>query len=104
MGYWTIEEVADALGMTVAQVYESRRRKEYPGNLGKPRGRRLMFNADLVQAGPTEPESTTDPLEAILWTVTGIEEKLARLIQLLTPLVSPTYTIGSPTTYTEEEE
>lgn len=82
MSYWTIEEVADALGMTVAQVYETRRRKEYPGNLGKLRGRRLMFDADLVQAGPQVPESTEDVSEAILWTLQGIEGKLGELLKL----------------------
>ena len=31
-----------------------------------------MFDADLVQAGPQEPETTEDPLEAILWALSGI--------------------------------
>lgn len=89
MAFWTIEEVADHTGMTVAQVRESRRRKEWPGNLGRMRGRRLVFNADLVQAGPTTPQTTNDPLEAILWTLQGIEKKVAEgLLQLHKDLVA----------------
>ena len=111
MAFWTIEEVAEQTGMTVAQVRESRRRKEWPGNLGRMRGRRLMFDADLVAAGPTVAESTNDPLEAILWTTQGIE---AKLVDILSELRGsrPTYFTAElleaiATTYTttgDEEE
>lgn len=79
MGFWTIEEVADNLDLTVTQVRESRRKGEYPGNLGRLRGRRLMFDADLVAAGPTVAQTTNDPQEAILWTLQGIESKVAQI-------------------------
>jgi hypothetical protein len=77
--FWTIEEVADHLALTVTQVRESRRKGEYPGNLGRLRGRRLMFDADLVQAGPTVAQTTGEPLEAILWTLQGIESKVGEI-------------------------
>jgi len=76
MSYWTIEDVADFLEITVGQVYESRRRKEYPGILGRQRGRRLMFPQDLVEAGPQQPETTDDTATAILWAVQGIKDTL----------------------------
>ena len=74
--FWTIEEVAEFLEITVGQVRESRRRKEYPGVLGRQRGRRLLFPRDLVEAGPQEPEVTEDPTTAILWALGGIHETL----------------------------
>ena len=80
MAYWTIEEVADFLDITVAQVYESRRRKEYPGALGKMQGRRLRFNSEKVEAGPESAESTEDVQTAILWTLQGIEAKLGKIL------------------------
>ena len=69
----TTEEVAEALGMTVKEVYESRRRNEWPGNLGRRRGRNLIFPEDLT---PQEPETTTDPTTAILWALEGIHKTL----------------------------
>lgn len=82
MPFWTIEEVADHLDLTVTQVRESRRKGEYPGVLGRMRGRRLAFDVDLVKAGPQVAKSTTDPLEAILWTLVGIEAKLDSLVKI----------------------
>ena len=76
MSYWTTEEVADFLEISVAQVYESRKRKEYPGVLGRQRGRRLLFSQDLVEAGPQEPEVTDDVSTAILWALQGIKKAL----------------------------
>lgn len=81
--YWTTEQVAEFLDITVEQVYESRRRKEYPGNIGTNRGRRLMFDAEKVQAGPEVAQTTNDPLEALLWTTQGIEAKLVEIINEL---------------------
>lgn len=83
MSYWTTEEVAVFLNVTVDDVYRTRRNREYPGVLGRQRGRRLVFPADLVEAGPTEPESTNDPIVAILWTVQGIEAKLVEILKEL---------------------
>jgi hypothetical protein len=76
MSLWTIEEVAEFCEITVGQVYESRRRKEYPGVLGRQRGRRLLFSQDLVEAGPQEPEVTDDVNTAILWALQGIKKTL----------------------------
>lgn len=82
MGIWTTEEVADHLGLTVDEVYASRRRSEYPGNLGIRRGKRLVFDEDRVKAGPQlEPEVTTDTLEAILWELQAHTQLLRRLTQ-----------------------
>jgi len=76
MSFWTTEDVADFLDITVAQIYESRRRKEYPGVLGRQRGKRLLFPQDLVEAGPGEPEITDDVNTAILWALQGIKKTL----------------------------
>jgi hypothetical protein len=76
MSLWTVEEVAEFCEITVGQVYESRRRKEYPGVLGRQRGRRLLFPQDLVEAGPQEPEVTDDVNTAILWALQGIKKTL----------------------------
>ena len=76
MSYWTIEEVAEHLNLTVSQVRETRRRNAYPGNLGRQRGRRLLFSPEQVQAGPQEPETTNDPMTAILWALSGIHTTL----------------------------
>ena len=75
-GFWTIEEVADFLDITIGKVRESRRRKEYPGVLGRQRGRRLLFPQDLVEAGPQEPAVTDDVNTAILWALQGIKGTL----------------------------
>lgn len=83
MSYLTIEEVADRLNMTVTQVRESRRKGEWPGNVGKRQGRRLRFNADLIESGPQEPTTTSDPVDALLWTAQGIEAKLAEILKEL---------------------
>lgn len=79
--YWTTEQVADHLAITPAQVYESRKRKEYPGNLGRLRGRRLMFDAAQVQNGPTEPETLTWE-EAVIEELRGISKRLDKLIAI----------------------
>ena len=102
--FWTTDEVAEHLGMTVAQVYESRKRKEYPGDIGKQRGRRLLFNADLVRAGPTTAQTTNDPLEAILWTLQGIEKKLGQIVVELQVRHADQYFTAVLSTTTEEEE
>ena len=101
--FWTTEQVAAHLGKSVKEIYESARRNEFPGNLGTQRGRRKLYRSDLILAGPQEPKTTTTPSEAILWTVQGIEAKLAEILQeLRKPLV-----IEETTAYTieiEEEE
>lgn len=79
---WTTEEVAEYLGITVQQVYESSRRGEWPGRVGKQRGRRKLYNSDLIQAGSQEPETTNDPATAILWALSGIHETLRNLERL----------------------
>ena len=105
MPFWTIEEVADHLDLTVTQVRESRRKGEYPGALGRMRGRRLAFDVDLVKAGPQVAKSTTDPLEAILWTLVGIEARLDSLVKISREYAKAQ--LFSTTTYTttgDEEE
>jgi hypothetical protein len=78
--FWTTEQVAEHLGITVKDVYESARANRFPGSLGTQRGRRKLYRSDLILAGPQEPKTTSDPVEAILWTVQGIEAKLADLV------------------------
>lgn len=87
--FWTTEQVAAHLGIGVEDVYRTRRNGEWPGSVGRNRGRRLLFRSDLIEAGPQEPATTNDPLEAILWTLQGIEEKLDAMIKLMTPLFTP---------------
>lgn len=94
MAFWTIEEVADHLGMTVTQVRESRRKGEWPGTVGKLQGRRLRFRSELIEAGPQEPKTTNDPVEAILWTAQGIEAKLAEILTELRRSIRITPTDG----------
>lgn len=74
--WWTTEDVAEFLEITTQQVYESRRRSEYPGALGQRRGRSLAFLRSQVEAGPQEPETTNDPTTAILWALEGIHKTL----------------------------
>lgn len=78
--FWTTEQVAEYLGVDVSHVYRTRRNGEWPGVVGRNRGRRLLFHSDVIEAGPQEPDTTTDPLEAILWTLQGIEEKLGQML------------------------
>ena len=70
--WWTTEQVAEHAGMTVEQVYESRRRKEWPGIVGVRQGRSLRFDPDRVTAGPQEPQRTDDPAVAAVWIVEDI--------------------------------
>lgn len=72
---WTTEQVADYLSLTAQDVYESRRRGAYPGNLGIRRGRKLLFPSDQVM-NPPEEETTNDPTTAILWALDGIHKTL----------------------------
>lgn len=82
---WTTQQVADHLGLTVEEVYRSRREQRFPGNLGVRRGRRLMFDPDHITNPPTQ-ESTTDPLVAALWEIKGVRKvvnKIDREVQAL---------------------
>jgi hypothetical protein len=90
--WWSTEDVAEFLEIEPQQVYESRRRNEYPGNLGQRRGRSLAFLRSQVEDGPQEPKTTSDPVEALLWTAQGIEAKLGRIhdeLRTLSAQVSP---------------
>lgn len=82
---WTTQQVADHLGLTVEEVYRSRREQRFPGNLGVRRGRRLMFDPDHIANPPTQ-ESTTDPAVAALWEIQGVRKvvnKIDREVQAL---------------------
>lgn len=92
MAYITIEEVADRTGLTKAQIYESRKRKEWPGSIGVQAGRRLRFDADLIDAGPQPTETTNDPTVAILWAVDGIHKTLRSILREISKLNHPTIT------------
>lgn len=92
MSYWTTEQVAEYLGVDVAAVYDSRRSNEFPGNRGTRRGRRLMFPSEAIEEGrraveegrdPDEGRTTNDVNTAILWTLQGIEAKLAAILKEL---------------------
>lgn len=110
--FWTTEQVAAHLGLTVKDIYESARANRFPGNLGTQRGRRKLYRSDLILAGPQEPKTTSDPVEAILWTVQGIEAKLAAILaelkaqrpQYLTGELLTVEQIFTTTIETEEEE
>jgi hypothetical protein len=99
----TTQEVADHLGITVAEVYQSRRNGEWPGSVGKQRGRSLKFRSDLIEAGPQAAESTTDPQEAMLWTLQGIEAKLGKILNEL-KAQRPVYLTGLVDSIEGEEE
>jgi hypothetical protein len=110
--FWTTEQVADHLGITVKDVYESRRRNEFPGSIGTNRGRRLLFRSDLIESGPQEPKTTSDPLEAILWGLNAIEKQLGEILKELrnqrprplSPVAGSFFGTYDPTLWTGEEE
>lgn len=74
--FWTTEQVAEHLGITIKEVYESARANRFPGNLGKQRGRRKLYRSDLILAGPQEPKTTSDAVEAILWVLNDMQRTL----------------------------
>lgn len=85
MSWWTTEQVAEYLGVTEQAIYDSRRRKQFPGNRGSQRGRRLMFPSEAIEAGklaveegrdPDTPDTTDDATTAILWALEGIHKTL----------------------------
>lgn len=77
---WTTEQVAEHLGITVDEVYASRRNNTFPGNLGVRRGKRLVFNPEQIKNPPKE-ESTDDVQVAILWELQAHTQLLRRIIQ-----------------------
>lgn len=86
--YWTTSQVADYLACEVETIYESRRRKEWPGVLGKNRGRRLLFEREAIEQGlerlsnglePIPKETTENATEAILWALSGIHTTLRNI-------------------------
>jgi hypothetical protein len=81
--FWTTEQVAAHLDTTTQKVYQSRRNGDWPGNVGKMRGRALKFRSDLIESGPPTAETTDDVQTAILWTLQGIESKLGKILQEL---------------------
>ena len=78
--WWTTEQVAEHAGMTVEQVYESRRRKEWPGVLGVRQGRSLRYDSELVKAGPRAAEHSDDAAVVAVWLLEDIRN-LARDIR-----------------------
>lgn len=77
---WTTEQVAEHLNITVEEVYASRRRGDFPGNLGQRRGKRLIFNPDQILDPPTgEPETTSDLMLAVLWELQAHTNLIRRL-------------------------
>lgn len=77
--WWTTEQVAEHVGMTVEQVYVTRRRKEWPGVLGVRQGRALRFDAELVQAGPGETEHTDDTAIVTVWLLEDLRNSVREL-------------------------
>lgn len=86
--YWTTSQVADYLACEPESIYESRRRKEWPGVLGKRRGRQLLFEREAIEQGlerlsdglePIPQETTENPTEAILWALEGIHTTLRNI-------------------------
>jgi hypothetical protein len=101
--WWSTEDVAEFLEIEPQQVYESRRRNEYPGNLGQRRGRSLAFLRSQVEAGPQEPNTTSDPTTALLWALSGIHETL-RAIHTELRKQAPVYFEGELETTEEEDD
>ena len=77
--WWTIEEVAEHLDMTVEQVRQTRSRKEWPGVIGIRQGRRLRFDSEAVKAGPREPEHTDDAAVAAVWLLEDIRNLVGQI-------------------------
>lgn len=76
---WTTEQVAEHLGITVDEVYTSRRRGDFPGNLGVRRGKRLVFNPDQVENPPEKDGTTSDVMLAVLWELQAHANLLRRV-------------------------
>ena len=81
--WWTTEQVAEHAGMTVEQVWETRRRKEWPGVLGIRQGRRLRFDPEMIKAGPREPERTDDAATAAVWLLEDIRNLVGQIHQAI---------------------
>lgn len=78
--WWTIEQTAQHLGMTVEQVRDTRRRKVWPGNVGVRQGKRLRFDPRRIEAGPPdEPEHTDDVATATLWMMEDMRNLLGQI-------------------------
>jgi hypothetical protein len=84
--WWTIEQTAEHAGITVEQVYETRRRKEWPGVLGIRQGRRLRFDSERVKAGPVLPEHTEDAAVAAVWLLEDIRNLVGQIHGAITDL------------------
>lgn len=97
MELWTTDQVANYTGLTVAEVYASRRRGDFPGVLGFRRGRALLYDAEKVR-NPPEPEVTSDPIVAILWEL----QAQTRLLHQIIHNTRPNYLTGELLS-TEEE-
>lgn len=81
--WWTIEQTAEHAGMTVDQVRETRRRKEWPGVVGVRQGRRLRFDPERVKAGPREAEHTDDAAVAAVWLLEDIRNLVGQIHQAI---------------------
>lgn len=77
--WWTTEQAAEHLGMTAEQIYESRRRKEWPGNIGVRQGRTLRFDRERILAGPVMPEHTDDAATAAVWLLEDIRNLVGQI-------------------------
>jgi predicted DNA-binding transcriptional regulator AlpA len=75
--FLTIEEVAAKYDMTVAQIYESRRRKEFPGALGHRRGKRVLWVLSELDTWGKD-GTINDPNVAMVRTLSAIEKLLAK--------------------------
>ena len=84
--WWTTEQVAEHAGMTVEQVWETRRRKEWPGVAGVRQGRRLRFDPEVVKAGPREAEHTDDAATAAVWLLEDIRNLVGQIHQAITDI------------------
>lgn len=125
----TTEDLAEELGATPQAIYESRRRKEYPGKLGHRQGRRLIFHRsevnDWLESVPqqitdgtgvvlrwmTDPaygegETTENATQAILWALNGIHTTLRAIhneLRAQRPTYLPAELITMNVTGGEEE-
>jgi hypothetical protein len=77
--WWTIEQTAEHLGMTVDQVRATRRRREWPGNVGVRMGKRLRFDRERILAGPVVPEHTDDAATAAVWLLEDIRNLVGQI-------------------------
>jgi hypothetical protein len=104
----TTEAAAEYLGVTVLDIYESRRRNQPPGTLGVRRGRRLVWRQDdldqfLSGENPQPQDETFGSLDALVLEMRGVNRRLDAILAVLQRFDGATITYETTTEETEDE-